>query len=78
MQKMLLFPALLLLCSCGPKAIEIAAPPAERFEPVAEPTVPEGDTDAEVASFIIELVKALRESNGKLEWLRDWRNGVMD
>lgn len=53
-------------------------PPAERFAPVPEPRVPDGNTDAEAAGFIISLVKALREANARLEWLRDWRNEISD
>ena len=74
----LLCSAGLLLCSCGPKAVEIAAPPVERFEQVAEPKVPAGDTDAEVAGYLIDLVTALREANLRLSWLADWREGVTD
>lgn len=67
-----------LLCSaaCANKSVELAVPPPERFAPVAEPAVPEGNTDREVAGFIVELVTALREANARLLWLKDWSEGV--
>lgn len=58
--------------------MRIAAPPPERFAPVAEPAIPAGDTDAEVAGYLIDLVSALREANDRLAWLRDWRDRTAD
>lgn len=74
----LLFAPVLLLSACAPKSVAISVPPAERFQPVLEPKVPEGSTDADVAGYLIALVKALRESNAKLAWLGDWAEGVTE
>jgi hypothetical protein len=65
-----------LLCSCTQSRVEIATPPAERFVPVAEPQVPAGDSDAEVAQFLTDLIAWGRANADKLRWLQDWRAGV--
>ena len=75
---LLVLPCALLSASCGPKPLEVATPPVERFEPVAEPAIPAGDTDREVAGYIRSLIGALREANLRLSWLADWREGVTD
>ena len=72
----LALPFMLSCASCGPRPLRIAAPPPERFAPVAEPAVPGSDTDPEVAGYLIDLVAALREANDRLRWLRDWRERV--
>ena len=64
------------LTACGPTTPVISAPPPERFQPIAEPAVPAGDTDQDVSAYIISLVDALRAANAKLLWLDDWRKGV--
>jgi hypothetical protein len=69
----LALPFALSCASCGAKPIRIAAPPAERFAPVPEPAFPVGDSDAEVAGYLIDLTSALRQANDRLLWLRDWR-----
>lgn len=69
---------MLSLSACAPKSVAISVPPAERFQPVLEPKVPEGSTDADVAGYLIDLVAALRAANGKLAWLEDWAEGVSD
>jgi hypothetical protein len=40
---------------------------------VAEPAVPAGDSDADVADYLIDLTSALRQANERLLWLRNWR-----
>jgi hypothetical protein len=34
--------------------------------------VPAGDSDAEVAGYLIDLTSALRQANDRLLWLRYW------
>ena len=75
---LLVLPCALFLTSCADKQVRIATPPVERFEPVAEPPVPAGDTDAEVADYIKRLVAWGRAQRDKLAWLRDWRTEVSD
>lgn len=78
--KLLWLAPLSLLClpSCAAKQVRIATPPIERFQPIAEPGVPKGDTDAEVAGYIVRLIDWGRANAGKLEWLQDWRSEVTD
>lgn len=45
---------------------------------MAEPALPAGDSDAEVAGYLVDLVTALRRANERLQWLRDWREGVTE
>ena len=62
----------LLVClpSCAqPRPIASTPPPAEWTEPVAEPAVPAGASDREVADYIIRLVDSLRAANNKLKRL---------
>lgn len=76
----LLFAALL-LASCGDGRPVISTPPIEWTEPVALPTVPEGEavcdgqpclSDHETGSLIADLAKALDTANARLLKLRDW------
>jgi len=73
---LLALPLALLSMSCGDKQPVISAPAPSRFEPVAEPAVPAGDTDADVSGYIGALVDALRAANAKLLWLGDWQRAV--
>lgn len=66
----------LLLTACGQPTPVISTPPPEWTEPVAEPPVPAGDSDAEVASYIIALHDALTAANNRLLRLKDWAEGV--
>jgi hypothetical protein len=75
---LLALPCALFCVSCGPKPVEIAVPPVERFEPIPEPEVPAGDSDAEVADYIKRLVLWGRGLTGQIVWLRDWREGVTE
>lgn len=75
---LLALPLALFCGSCGPKPLEIATPPIERFQAEPEPEVPAGDTDAEVADYLRRLVQWGRAHADKLAWLRDWREGVSD
>ena len=68
--------------------MKIAAPPAERTEPVAPPAIPEPATicahdparlcnsDAEAAGVLRGYDDALAEANRRLAWLRDWFAGL--
>lgn len=77
---MKLKPALMLaplwaLClpSCGPDVrVERIVPPAERLTCAAEPAPPAGDSDKEVAGFIVALLSAGADCRNALAWVRDW------
>lgn len=69
---------LVFLSACGQPAPVVSVPPAEWFEPAAEPAPPAGDTDADVAGFIVKLVDWGRANADKLRKLRDWREGVTE
>lgn len=75
LRKSAVLPGLLclaLLTGCGASRPRLALPPSERAAPVAMPTIPAGNSDAEVAGLIADYDAALREANAKLLWLRDW------
>lgn len=61
------------LSACNQPASVISAPPPEWTAPVPEPTIPEGDSDEEVAKLIVDLFDRLREANNRLKRLDDWR-----
>jgi hypothetical protein len=71
--------------TCGDEVV--STPPAERFAPVALPTVPPGEaqcddggdgapepclSDRQTGGVINSLIDALETANGKLLWLRDY------
>jgi hypothetical protein len=67
--------------SCADARPAISAPPIEWTEPVAYPTVPEGEascegrpclSDRETGLLIADLTKALDTANARLLKLRDW------
>lgn len=72
---------MLLAGRCGTDRPVISTPPIERAEPVAFPTVPEGEavcdgapclSDRETGTLIADLAKALDTANARLLWLKDW------
>ena len=71
--RMLLWAALpaLLSTGCGETRVERIKPPAERLTCAAEP-VPAGDTDKDVAQFIVDALAAGQDCRGAVDWLRDW------
>lgn len=68
----------LLTAACGEPEPVVSTPPAAWVEPVPEPTVPAGNSDEEVANYIVSLVDAMRAANNKLQRLKDWREGIED
>jgi len=66
------------LSACGDREPVVSTPPAAWVEPVPEPTVPAGNSDEEVANYIVSLVDAMRAANNKLQRLKDWREGIED
>lgn len=71
--KLLLFLAPLALAACGQPQPVHSTPPPEWTQPVAEPAVPEGSTDADVADYLIRLREAFVEANARLLRLDRWR-----
>ena len=71
--RMMLWAALsgLSLASCGETRVERIKPPVERLSCAAEP-VPAGDTDREVAQFIVDALAAGQDCRDALAWIRDW------
>ena len=71
--RMLLWAALsgLSLASCGETRVERIKPPSDRLVCAAEP-VPAGDTDREVAQFIVDALAAGQDCRDALAWIRDW------
>lgn len=69
---------LLALCACGQKVPINTAPPIVWTEPVAEPAVPAGASDREVAAYLIDLNDALKAANNKLRRLREWAESMKD
>jgi hypothetical protein len=64
------------LAACGQPQPVHSTPPPEWTQPVAEPAVPEGSTDADVADYLIRLREAFMEANARLKRLDDWREGL--
>ena len=59
------------LASCGQTRVERISPPAERLVCAAEP-VPTGDTDKDVAQFIVDALAAGQSCRDALAWVHDW------
>ena len=68
----------LLTAACGDDGPVVSTPPAAWVEPVPEPTVPAGNSDEEVANYIVSLFDAMRAANNKLQRLKRWREGIED
>ncbi len=68
----------LLTAACGDDGPVVSTPPPAWVEPVPEPTVPAGNSDEEVANYIVSLFDAMRAANNKLQRLKDWREGIED
>lgn len=70
---MLAPPLLLFLPSCGNSVhVERITPPKERLTCAAEPAAPAGNSDKEVAQFLIDVLSAGRDCRNALAWIRDW------
>ncbi|WP_441339494.1 Rz1-like lysis system protein LysC [Novosphingobium sp. Chol11] len=70
---LLLAPALpLCLTGCGETRVERIVPPPERLTCAAQPSPPSGNTDREIASFIVDLVEAGQDCRDALAWIKDW------
>jgi len=70
---MLALPFLAFLPSCGSNVrVERITPPPERLTCAAEPAPPAGDSDKEVAQFLVDVLSAGRDCRNALAWIRDW------
>lgn len=62
----------LFLTGCGETRVERITPPPERLTCKAQPAPPPGNTDKEVAGFIVDLIEAGQDCRSALEWIKDW------
>ncbi len=69
---MLALPFLACLTGCGQTHVEKIAPPPERLTCAAEPAPPAGNSDKEVAGFLVDVLAAGRDCRNALAWVRDW------
>lgn len=62
------------LSACGGKEVHVEriAPPKERLTCKAQPAPPPGNTDKEVAGFIVDLIEAGQDCRNALAWIKDW------
>lgn len=62
------------LTACGGKEVyvERITPPKERLTCAAEPAPPAGNSDKEVAQFLVDALSAGRDCRNALAWIKDW------
>jgi len=73
---MLALPFLGCLAGCGNSVrVERITPPKERLTCAAEPAPPAGNSDKEVAQFLVDVLSAGRDCRNALAWIRDWSSG---
>lgn len=71
---MLAPPLALCLTGCGKETVrvEYVPVPAKWLTCAAEPAPPAGNTDKEVASFLIDLIQAGQSCRNNVAAIRDW------
>lgn len=71
---LMLAPLLLaFLPSCGPDVrVERIVPPANRLTCAPEPVPPAGDSDKDVAGFIVDVLSAGADCRNALAWISVW------
>lgn len=71
---MLALPCLGFLTGCGKETVrvEYVPVPAKWLTCAAEPAPPAGNTDKEVASFLIDLIQAGQSCRNTVAAIKDW------